>query len=67
VRKDFRQPVKILPRDKFSPDYLAGVILYDLNFDASRYPCCSDHRPPFISSFEKAKRPPGPYYAREGV
>ncbi len=49
VRKDFWQPVETAPWDKFSPDHLVGVIPDDLNFDASRYPCCSDHRPRFPS------------------
>ncbi len=39
----------MVPWDKFSPDHLVGVIPDDLNFDASIFPCCSDHRPRFPS------------------
>ncbi len=47
VRKDFWQPVDMVPWDKFSPDHLVGVIPDDLNFDASLFPCCPDHSPRF--------------------
>ncbi len=49
VRKDIWQLVETAPWDKFSPDHLVGVIPDDLNFDASLFPCCSDHRPRFPS------------------
>ncbi len=45
VRKDFWQPIDTVPWNKFSPDYLVGVIPDDLNCDASLFPCCFDHRP----------------------
>jgi len=59
VRKNFWQRVDTAPWDKFSPDHLVGVIPDDLNFDASLFPSCPDHRPPSTPSLEKTKRPPG--------